>query len=181
MDIKPTGVLPEALLVDLPEIDAQYEEIFARIERLKTACFESDTVPFEECEALLALLAHHFATEERIAACAELEFSKHTKTHRDTLQILSKALDEVHKGGRNVHSFLRYVEFWFERHITQDDKPFAASLHLPSDLPRQPTGHCQKSVGLTSSMALKAVLLHGLRPRAHSRLMLFQRKAGAAI
>jgi hemerythrin len=159
MDIKPTGVLPEALLVDLPEVDAQYEEIFARIELLKATCFESDTVPFEACEALLALLAHHFATEERIAACAELEFSKHTKTHRDTFQILSKALDEVHKGVRNVHSFLRYVEFWFERHITQDDKPFAASLpanlHLPSDPSRQATGHHQKAVGLTSPVGFE--------------------------
>lgn len=138
MDIEIGGALPEALSIDLPEVDAQYEAIFARIEQLKAACFERDMLPFEECEALLGLLEAHFATEERIAEMAGLDFVEHTKTHRDTSAILSKALDEVCKGIRNVHSFLRYVEFWFERHITQEDKPFAASLHTPpTRLPRQ--------------------------------------------
>jgi hypothetical protein len=28
----------------------------------------------------------------------------------------------------DVHSFLRYAEYWFERHIADEDKPFAARL-----------------------------------------------------
>ncbi|MEF8738681.1 MAG: hypothetical protein V5B35_19600 [Candidatus Accumulibacter necessarius] len=32
----------------------------------------------------------------------------------------------MHDGFADVHSFLRYAEYWFERHITDEDKPFAA-------------------------------------------------------
>ena len=42
--------------------------------------------------------------------------------------MLRKALAAVHDGLQDVHSFLRYAEYWFERHITDEDKPFAARL-----------------------------------------------------
>lgn len=123
-----SGLLPEALLIDHSELDSQHEEIFVRIESLKALCFENGYLPFDRFEALLACFGEHFATEERIAQEAGLEFSLHTRTHRANLRVMHRALDEVREGVRDVHSFLRYVEFWFERHIIQDDKPFAASL-----------------------------------------------------
>jgi hypothetical protein len=67
MEINLAGLLPEALLIDLPEIDAQHEEIFRRIEALKETCFGSGPVSFEEFESLLEYLKYHFATEERVA------------------------------------------------------------------------------------------------------------------
>lgn len=75
----------------------------------------------------------HFATEERIAQEAGLEFSLHTQTHRDNLRVIGRALSEVKQGARDVRSFLRYAEFWFERHIVQDDQPFAAKLRAISN------------------------------------------------
>ena len=66
-EVGSAGLLPESLLVDLPEIDAQHEEIFNRIESLKSACFESAITPIDEFESLLAYFAFHFATEERLA------------------------------------------------------------------------------------------------------------------
>jgi hemerythrin len=128
MDACFPGLLPEQLLVDLPEIDAQHEEIFCRIEALKTACFESSHVPFDEFEALIEYFAMHFATEERIAEEAGLDFVQHAQIHEDTLRLLGKALGEMVRRARDAHSFLRYCEYWFERHISEDDRLFIATL-----------------------------------------------------
>ncbi|MEF8698605.1 MAG: hemerythrin family protein [Candidatus Accumulibacter sp. UW26] len=128
MEINFTGFLPEALFFDLPEIDAQHEEIFNRIDSLKTACFESHHVPLEEFDALLQYFAFHFATEERIADEAELDFTDHARIHEDTLHLLHRALSEVRNHGRDAHSFLRYCEYWFERHISEDDRGFISAL-----------------------------------------------------
>ncbi|MBI4741420.1 MAG: hemerythrin family protein [Betaproteobacteria bacterium] len=124
------GLLPEALVIDLPEVDAQHEEIFVRLEALKDACFGAEARPVDKFGQLLDFVAHHFATEERIAEQAGLEFSRHYQSHCDNLHILGKALNEVRKGTRDVHSFLRFVEFWLERHIVEEDKPFGASMRL---------------------------------------------------
>lgn len=121
-------LLPDALLIGLPEVDAQHEEIFNRIESLKATCFEHCHAPFPEFESLVAFFAHHFATEERIAEQAGLEFSLHIKAHRTNQRVLKKALDEVRSGVRDAYSFMRYVELWFERHIIEEDQPFSASL-----------------------------------------------------
>lgn len=123
-----TRLLPQALVIDQPEIDAQHEQIFLRIESLKIFCVECTSPAIEMFDDLLLFLGDHFATEERIAQQHELEFSAHAKTHRDSLYMLSKALDEVRREARDVHSFLRFIEYWFERHILEEDKPFGARL-----------------------------------------------------
>ncbi|MCM8595052.1 bacteriohemerythrin [Accumulibacter sp.] len=128
MEINLLGVLPEALLIDLPEIDVQHEEIFRRIEQLKADCYGSGPVSFDEFDGLLDYLKHHFSTEESVAAEAGASFGEHAKIHRQNLRKLRKAFDEVRQGTRDVHSFLRYVEYWFERHINEEDKPFASSV-----------------------------------------------------
>ena len=128
MEIDLSPFLPEALLVDLPEIDAQHEEVFTRIESLKAGCFENTYVDIAEFQGLIDYFALHFATEERLADEAGVDFTAHAKIHRDTLGLLRKALDDVRNGGHDAHSFLRYAEFWFERHIREDDKRFIATL-----------------------------------------------------
>ena len=128
MEINLSGLLPEALLIDLPEIDIQHEEIFRRIEVLKETCFGSGPVSFDEFESLLDYLKYHFATEERVAGEVGAGFVDHARVHRENLHALSKAFGEVRDGARDVHSFLRYAEYWFERHITEEDKLFADSV-----------------------------------------------------
>ena len=128
MEINLAGLLPEALLIDLPEIDIQHEEIFRRIEALKETCFGSGPVSFDEFESLLEYLKYHFSTEERVAGEAGAGFADHARVHRENLHALRKAFGEVRDGARDVHSFLRYAEYWFERHITEEDKPFADSV-----------------------------------------------------
>lgn len=125
MEFKLAGLLPEALLIDLPEIDAQHEDIFRRIEALKVACFGSGPVPLDDFDGLLNYLKYHFASEERIAQQVGVNFVSHASVHRENLRALRKALREVRDGFRDVHSYLRYIEYWFERHIAEEDKPFA--------------------------------------------------------
>ncbi len=128
MEINLAGLLPEALLIDLPEIDAQHEEIFRRIESLKLACIGSGPIPFEDFDSLLAYLKYHFGSEERVASEVGIDFLDHATVHRENLHALRKAFDEVRGGARDVHSFLRYAEYWFERHISEEDKPFARQV-----------------------------------------------------
>lgn len=128
MEVTLVGMLPEALLIDLPEIDAQHEEIFRRIEALKAACIGSGPVSFDDFHALLEYLRHHFATEESVAQQVGADFASHAQVHRQNLRALRKAFAEVRAGARDVHSFLRYAEYWFERHISQEDRPFAAAV-----------------------------------------------------
>ncbi len=128
MEINLAGLLPEALLIDLPEIDAQHEEIFRRIESLKLACIGSGPIPFEDFDSLLAYLKYHFDSEERLANEMGIDFLDHATVHRENLHALCKAFDEVRGGARDVHSFLRYAEYWFERHIAEEDKPFATKV-----------------------------------------------------
>jgi hemerythrin len=132
-----TGLLPEALVIDLPEVDAQHEEIFVRLEALKAACFDANANCLDEFERLLRFFEFHFATEEELAVQAGLDFSVHRTAHCDNLRVLVRAFDEVRSGRRDGYSFLRYVESWFERHIAHDDKPFAASLQMLRKSPRQ--------------------------------------------
>jgi len=130
MDVHLTTLLPVALLVDLPEIDAQHEEIFSQIECLRAASFENGYVAMEEFESLIDLFERHFATEERIADEAGIDFTAHAGLHRNTLRLLRKSLSEVLHGAQDEHSFLRYAEYWFERHISEDDRAFVARLKV---------------------------------------------------
>jgi hemerythrin len=128
MEYPLTGLLPTALLIDLPEIDVQHEEIFRRIETLKNSSFGSGPVSLDEFHSLLDYLEWHFASEERLARQLGVDFADHTSAHDENLRTLRKALAAVQDGSQDVHSFLRYTEYWFERHINDEDKPFAARL-----------------------------------------------------
>ena len=156
------GFLPDEMLLDHPELDAQHEEIFSRIEALRFACLDNDQSLVGEIRALLLYLEHHFATEERIAQEARLDFAEHAATHRQNLHVLNKALGElcgeapdahshssagkkhrrgeVSSGGLDAHSLVRYIDHWFEHHIKEYDKPFAQRLpKSPQPARRVPT------------------------------------------
>jgi len=123
-----TGLLPEALRVGFPEMDGQHEEIFSRLETLKAACFGNSDLPVDEFRSLLESIAQHFASEERLAEQAAIAFSEHATVHRQNLQSMQDVLEVVVCGVSEAYSFLRFTEFWFERHIIQYDQPFAADL-----------------------------------------------------
>lgn len=128
MGIERTGLLPVALQVGFAEFDGQHEEIFCRLELLKAACFGNNDLPVDDFKALIESIALHFASEERCAEQAGIEFSEHTKVHRENLQSMRDVLDVVLGGASGSYSFLRFAEFWFERHIVQYDQAFAVEL-----------------------------------------------------
>ncbi|MBN8514580.1 hemerythrin family protein [Accumulibacter sp.] len=106
MEYTLTGLLPTALLIDLPEIDVQHEEIFRRIEMLKTSSFGNGPASLDEFHSLLDYLEWHFASEERVARQLGIDFADHARVHDDNLRTLRKALAAVHDGRFARCSFL---------------------------------------------------------------------------
>lgn len=128
MDIVASNLLPQALVLGVPEVDAQHEEIFRRVASLKADCLLANALADAPALQLLAFLAEHFSTEERIARQAGLDFSEHAREHARNLALITRAVNEARRGYQDVFSLLRYLEYWFERHIVEEDKPFAAGL-----------------------------------------------------
>lgn len=125
---KLTGFLPAALMTGVGVLDAQHDAIFNRIEHLKQVSVETDALPIEAVRELLDFLVGHFATEEKLAGEAKIEFLVHGQEHARNLRLLEKAAGELASGKLDRHTFLRYIEYWFEQHINDFDKRFAARL-----------------------------------------------------
>ena len=134
MDGRRSGLVPDALLVSLPDIDVQHEQIFAFLETLKIACFGSSYLPEDGFRRFINDLAQHFADEERLASFNGVDFSQHALVHQDNLRAMRGALESVLSGASDAYSFLRYTEFWFERHIVQFDKPFVVELKAKGEV-----------------------------------------------
>lgn len=128
MDETPHGLLPEELMIGHPDVDAQHDQIFCRIECLKEIVLADGQPHYSEFDSLLALFKTHFATEESCARTAGIDFSAHAREHLKNLRIFSKALADLHAGHLDVRTFLRYLEYWFEQHINDFDKTLGHRL-----------------------------------------------------
>lgn len=125
--------LPKELVIGVAEIDDQHEALFAQLIFLKELCLETKHLPLEQAEGLLAALREHYATEERLAAENGIDFSAHAREHELMLRAVGKTLMEVVEGRANIFSLLRYLDYWFERHIAEEDK----LLGFTADSPKQ--------------------------------------------
>ena len=124
--------LPSSLIVNIQAIDEQHAALFSSLATLKLLCIERNELPAAESESLLAALRIHCATEEKLAGEAGLDFSDHGKKHKTMLAAISKALIDVREGHMDVYSVLRYVEYWFERHIREEDLKLGHNLQQVS-------------------------------------------------
>jgi len=122
------GFLPEALVLDVPELDDQHESLFALVASLKTGCIEVNRFLPGPADKLLQELRAHFATEERLAKDASMYFSDHAWKHEEMLSALTRAFGEAREGRREVFSLLRYIDYWFERHISEEDRRLSSCL-----------------------------------------------------
>lgn len=113
--------LPVELLIGVPRIDLQHAGLFRKLAMIKEICLRDSVLPGAEAEALQRSLSDHYATEEEVAREIGIDFSVHAEKHRNMLQLIGRALDEVLAGKADVFGTLRYIEYWFERHIAQDD------------------------------------------------------------
>ncbi|RIX45606.1 MAG: hemerythrin [Rhodocyclales bacterium GT-UBC] len=120
--------LPSSLVIDIEEIDEQHANLFFRLAALKMQCIETNEFPSEAASALLDILEEHCATEERLAGISGVDFSAHAVKHQKMLAAINKAVEEIHEHKIDVFSVLRYIEYWFERHIVEED------LHLGQHL-----------------------------------------------
>lgn len=127
--------LPVALHIGIEEIDAQHADLFGHLVRLKRLCLNINRLPANEADALIARLRKHFATEAHYAAEAGVDFTAHTIRHQTMLEQVTKALKGASAANTDVFGVLRYVEYWFERHIAHEDQELADKLAL------RPTGH----------------------------------------
>ena len=122
--------LPVSLHIGIEEIDLQHAELFGHLVRLKRLCLNINRLPANEADALLARLRRHFATEAHYAAEAGVDFAAHTVRHQTMLEQVSKALKGASAANADVFGVLRYVEYWFERHIAHEDQELADRLAL---------------------------------------------------
>ncbi len=122
------GLLPIELMIDHAEVDSQHDEIFSRIEAMKESSLLSDAASHDDVASLITCFADHFATEERLAREAGIEFSAHVREHDQALRLLNKAFVDLGSGRLDLRTFLRYLEFWFEQHINEFDKPLGNRL-----------------------------------------------------
>ena len=120
--------LPASLLLNVPEIDDQHAELFARLSSLKSLCIEANCLPTDQAEALLEALRIHCATEEGLALEAGLDFAVHASKHQVMLKGIAKTLDQVRQERMDIYSLIRYIEYWFERHIREEDMVLGQEL-----------------------------------------------------
>lgn len=120
--------LPLALLLDVPEIDDQHAGLFWRLASLKSHCIEQNALPHGEVDALLHALREHCATEEEMAVEAGLDFAAHAEKHAKMLQQIEKMLLQVSEEKADVFSLIKFLEYWFERHIQEEDKHLGRCL-----------------------------------------------------
>lgn len=133
MNAEAAVFLPNSLRVNVEEIDAQHAGLFARLTALKELCVDSNELPGAEAEALFDALRQHFATEQRLAGECGLNFAAHARKHDKMLAGIAKAIAEVGEGKMDVFSVLRYIEYWFERHISEEDQVLGNNLQQVMD------------------------------------------------
>lgn len=132
--------LPAALAVGVPEMDTDHERLFGCLEALKSACLGSEGLPLPQAESLYQTLQAHCALEESLAIAAGVDFADHREKHRRMLLSIRRMLDEVEAGRADVFSLLRYIDYWFERHIVDADQGLANSLLQGADFSLQRAG-----------------------------------------
>ncbi len=128
MSARQYSMLPQNLQVNIPEMDAEHNELFAFLEGFKEYCFERSPIPQEKRTALYELLVSHFETEERLAVSASVDFSSHEDAHEKMLETVSQSLGQMASNNSDLYSLIRYIGYWFEIHILRYDLILAKDL-----------------------------------------------------
>jgi hemerythrin-like metal-binding protein len=128
MGLEYSFFLPDGLLLGVPEIDEQHRALFAQLDEIKAACVEKNHLPTALSEQLLLALREHFRTEECLAQSAGCDFAEHLQSHEEILIAIEKGLADAGSGTKDVFGVLRFLEYWFERHITEKDIALGRNL-----------------------------------------------------
>ena len=85
-------------------------------------------------EASILFVGGKYGPEGDLAAQAGLDFGRHGDKHRLMLSGIRKRLDAMAHPEADVYGLIRYVEYWFERHITEEDKGLGQQLRQSARL-----------------------------------------------
>jgi hemerythrin len=120
------------LLLHIPEIDRQHQELVARAGELHNAM--SLAAPKPQLQILLSALIlcaeNHFRSEEELMLAQGYEGrAEHASRHAQLLEQVYIVREEVSSGKIGVcQPLLLFVQVWTEQHILQQDSEFAAFL-----------------------------------------------------
>lgn len=128
--------LPEVLRTGIDEIDGQHADLFLQVNVIEQHCIDQNGLRREDADALLESLRRHFDTEEQFAEGMGLDFSAHRTRHEQMYRTVALALDRGVLRLESVFGVVRYLQYWFERHIAHDDQPLSNALSASRDHPR---------------------------------------------
>jgi hemerythrin-like metal-binding protein len=125
------------LLLHIPEIDGQHQELVARASDLRNAL--DAATPRHELQAMLSALIesaeNHFRSEEKMMRAHRYNgYAPHAAEHADLLEQVYLIRREFSSGKINPSvALMVFMQVWTEQHILGPDKQFAKSLSRPTD------------------------------------------------
>lgn len=126
----------QAYSIDVPEIDAQHQNLFALADALTraTQAGEAATELHERLRELLAASQQHFATEERLMETSGFPARAHHKHQHDCFVQKAVALAGDFKAGRTglEATVLPFLGRWMKHHIVTEDRSLGLRLNAPS-------------------------------------------------
>lgn len=125
----------QAYSIDVPEIDAQHQNLFALGDALTRATVAGEAAPQLHgrlCE-MLAASQQHFATEERLMEASGFPARAHHKHQHDCF--VQKAIDLAgdFEAGRAAmdSTILPFLGRWMKHHIATEDRALGLRLNAP--------------------------------------------------
>lgn len=118
----------EDLAVGMPEIDAQHQELFRKIDQLLGACIQcrGKEVVGETIQFLGDYVIEHFGNEERYMKQFNYpESADHIKQHRQFIESFEELKKKFESDGPGTHIVImtnRAVVGWLNSHIRKVDK-----------------------------------------------------------
>jgi len=122
------SMLPNNLFTHIPEIDFEHNELFEFLEGFKEYCFDLSPIPQLKRDALYVMLTTHFETEASMAEKAGGDFKGHETAHINMLEVVSKTLNQMSSKNSDLYSLIRYINYWFEKHILSYDLTLAKTI-----------------------------------------------------
>lgn len=122
------------LAVGVPEIDAQHQELFRRIDQLLEASHQGKgkEVVLTTVKFLEQYVVTHFQNEDQAMSGSHYpDRLKHLEEHRCFIQNFQELKQRIEKDGVNVHTIIltnRVVVKWLTHHILTVDKALGQYL-----------------------------------------------------
>jgi hemerythrin len=121
----------ESYRVEVKEIDAQHQHLFALLKNLHRAALEG--LPPWELEPLLAEVVsyteQHFATEEALMRKYEYpDIAIHKRLHDALLAQANDVHEKAKQSALTMPIITKFLEFWIAHHVSEADRKLGRFL-----------------------------------------------------